>query len=263
MRIRSLCLALIVLTVACGNHTAKSNTSPSAPILIPINGQIENVPDSVDSRDLLRIPNLRPTTYYVPEEKKVSCTGKYGGATYNGSEQSKVLNKEDQEIATVCTRFYKTLLMEGTAILTDRGHGETPINYAGKINGNAKFHVLERCTFGEGVERDLCLLPYHTLAADNKAHKVGDIIYIPKAKGLVLPDGSIHEGFFVVRDTGSAFNGIGAERVDMFTGTDPDNSNIFIKSGFDRNNPMSAFKIKGDSAKHIEQKLKEKFGDLY
>ncbi len=263
MRTRSLWLALIITTVACGNHSTSSKASSNPPAIIPVHGQPENVPDSVDSRDFGPIPNLRPTTYYVPEEKKVSCSGKYGGVNYNGSEVSKVLSRDDQEIATVCTRFFKTLLIEGTAILVDRGHGEIPINYSGKINGNAKFHVLERCTFGEGVERDLCLLPYHTLAADNKAHKIGEIIYIPKAKGLVLPDGSVHEGFFVVRDTGSAFNGVGAERVDMFTGTDPDNNNVFIKAGFDRTKPMPAFKISGNSADTIRQKLKDKFGDLY
>ena len=126
-----------------------------------------------------------------------------------------------------------------------------------------RFHVLNRCLYGEGVKRDLCLLPYHTLAADNTVHRIGDVIYVPKADGLTLPDGTIHKGFFIVRDTGGAFLGIGGQRVDMFVGTELDTNNIFSRAGLDRRNPMKAYKVTGDSAAYVRQQLKDQFGDLY
>ena len=40
-----------------------------------------------------------------------------------------------------------------------------------------------------------------------------------KARGIRLPDGTIHDGYFIVRDTGGAFHGIGTLMIDLFTGT--------------------------------------------
>jgi 3D (Asp-Asp-Asp) domain-containing protein len=222
-----------------------------------------HVPHGIDERDMAKIADLLPTMYYTPREDGVKCKGRYGRVMYRGNERSKVLTPEGKLIATVCSRFASTLLMEGSGILTDRGNGEIAVNYGRRIKGQPRYYPLERCKFGEGIHRDLCLLPYHTIAADNKIHKIDEIIYIPEAKGLHLPDGTVHEGFFIVRDTGGAFNGIGSQRVDLFTGSDPDYSNVFQKAGFHHKRPMDAFKIKGDSAEVIRQKLKDQFGELY
>jgi 3D (Asp-Asp-Asp) domain-containing protein len=236
-------------------------------IVVSFQGRADNMELPVDTnvKDYKKISNLLPTTYFVPQEKDISCKGQYSnsGPVYKGTEKTKIQELDGTVIATVCTRFFKYLAMEGSAVLTDRGHGEVAVNYSGAVGATKRFHALDRCTFGEGTKRDLCLLPYHTLAADNNIHKIGDIIFIPKAVGLVLEDGSKHEGFFIVRDTGGAFRGAGAQRVDMFTGTDPDNDNAFREAGFDRRNPMEAFKVNGDSAEVIKLKLKEKFGELY
>lgn len=220
-------------------------------------------PAEIDPSDVVKITDLLPTMYYTAEEEKVSCKGKYGTTTYNGTEKSKIKDMAGNTIATVCTRFYRVLLMEGSAILKDRGQGKMGVNYSAKIGEDRRYHKLERCTLGEGVKKDLCLLPYHTLASDNTIHAIGEIIYIPNAAGLKLPDDSIHDGYFIVRDTGSAFNGIGAQRVDMFTGLDPDYNNAFQRAGFHHKKPMGAFKIKGNSAEVVKEKLRQKFGDLY
>ena len=203
--------------------------------------------------------------YYTARESSVSCRGKYrrSGPVYTGAERSKVLDREGNTIATVCTRFLRVLTMEGSAILRDRGQGEFAVNYSGKVNDVHRFHVLNKCAYGEGVKPGLCLLPYHTLAADNKVHKIGDIIFIPKAQGLLLPDGTVHEGFFIVRDTGGAFVGIGGKRVDMFTGTDPDDNNVFLKAGFHHLRDFQAFKVKPEAVHIIRDRLKYRFGELY
>ncbi len=220
-------------------------------------------PSEIDERDMNRLPDILPTMYYTPREADVNCKGGYGRNSYRGNEKATIRTPEGSVIATVCKRFERTLLMEGSAILKDRGDGERAVNYGGKIRGEHRYYYLKRCKYGEGVRRGLCLLPYHTIAADNKVHKVNDILYVPAAKGILLPDGTRHEGYFIVRDTGGAFNGIGSQRVDMFTGTDPDFDNAFQKAGFHHKRGLDAFKIKGHSAELVREKLREKFEDIY
>lgn len=213
--------------------------------------------------DMTKIPDILPTMYYTPSEEKVNCAGGYGRARYRGTERTKLLDPNGNTIATVCTRFAKTLLMEGAGILRDRGQGEKIVNYGGSVRKVPRYFFLDRCKFGEGVTRDLCLLPYHTIAADNTHHKVDEIIFVPEAEGVALPDGTVHDGLFIVRDTGGAFNGIGSQRVDLFTGTDPDFDNAFQKAGFHHKRPMDAFKVTGESAERVKEKFRAQFGDLY
>ncbi|MES2526477.1 MAG: 3D domain-containing protein [Bdellovibrionota bacterium] len=265
MRIVLLSLCFLL---ACGKHSSKSShhnpperDESNPPVIVtPVPMP---PPSEVDEADMMKITPLLPTMYYTAQEEKTNCKGKYGNATYDGSERSNIISVEGKLIATVCTRFYRVLLMEGSAILRDRGNGKISVNYGGIVNGERRYHLLERCIYGEGVKKNLCLLPYHTLATDNKIHAIGDIIYIPKTVGIVLPDGSQHEGYFIVRDTGAAFNGVGAQRVDMFTGLDPDYANVFQAAGFHHKKEIQAFKIKGHSAELIKEKLENKFGEIY
>lgn len=216
----------------------------------------------VDQRDLVKIQSLLPTMYYTASEAKTSCKGRYGRTNYRASQTEDLRTPEGKYIATVCKRFASLLLMEGAGILKDRGAGEILVNYNRKIRGIPRYRILERCKFGQGV-RSLCLLPYHTIASDNRIHKPNEIIYIPAAKGIKLPDGSIHDGMFIVRDTGGAFQGVGHKRVDLFVGTDTDYNNAFQRAGFHHKKPLTAYKVKRQSAENIKLKLKEKFGDLY
>ncbi|MCT4641562.1 MAG: 3D domain-containing protein [Bacteriovoracaceae bacterium] len=210
--------------------------------------------------DFIHISDLLPTTYYIPQESKISCKGTYLGKEYMGNEVSSILSFENSQVlAKVCTRFYKHLQMEGTAILDDRGDGKRTINYA----KNNKYRFVSKCKYGEGVKKNLCLLPYHTIAADNKIHKIGDIIYIPKAKGLILADGTAHKGYFIVRDTGAAFNGVGSQRVDLFTGLDSDSNNIFLNRGFHHKNPLRAYKLNGKYESIVKEHLRKKFVEIY
>jgi 3D (Asp-Asp-Asp) domain-containing protein len=254
---------LMILLLSCGKADHRSEATPVNETEQQWKMFADITPDDVDERDMSQIADLLPTMYYTPREDGVNCKGRYGKRRFNGNERTKLISPQGKVLATVCSRFAYTLLMEGSAILRDRGDGEKAVNYGGKIKGSARYYYLDRCKYGEGIRRDLCLLPYHTIAADNKVHKVNEIIFVPAAKGIKLPDGSIHDGFFIVRDTGGAFNGIGSQRVDMFTGTDPDFQNAFQKAGFHHKRPLDAFKIKGDSAEVVRQKLREKFGDLY
>lgn len=210
------------------------------------------------SNDLVKIADLLPTTYYTAQESKVKCEGKYRNVTYTGNEKSYVQTPKGEIIAEVCTRFFKVLCMEGSGILADRGHGPITVNWAGK----KRFHVQRRCLLGHGISPRDCLLPHHTIAADLKQHKVGDIIYIPDAKGIALPDGTSHNGYFIVLDTGGAFVGVGKQRVDLFVGLESDGNNVFKKKGFHHRKPLKAYKVFGETKTKAFNMLKEKFGDL-
>lgn len=217
----------------------------------------------ISKYDLQKIPDIRPTNYYIPNEATTSCKGKYGGVNYKGNETLRLTTPEGKYIATVCKRFSRVLLMEGSGILKSRGAGPISVNYAGVVKDQARYSVLNRCKYGHGVDPDLCLLPYHTIAADNKVHKIGSILYIPKAKGIRLPNGSIHNGMFIVRDTGGAFEGVGSKRIDLFVGTAFDYDNVFQKAGLVKSNSFPAYRVKGVSADRVKDMLRKKFGNLY
>ena len=177
--------------------------------------------------DQVPLPDVSPTTYFIADEENVACTGRYLGVDYLGDEVSEVLTPDGDLIAEVCTRFFKVLSMEGTGRLKDRGEGSVTVNWAGEY----RFRKMDKCIFGEGVRKNLCLIPYHTIAADLESHELGSIIFIPKAKGIMLPDGRIHNGLFIVRDTGGAFRGRGFNRIDLFVGNQNDDFNVFKKAG--------------------------------
>ena len=76
-----------------------------------------------------------------------------------------------------------------------------------------------------------CLVPFFSVAAELSAttYHRGDLIFVPavKAANIQLPNGKIHPGYFIVQDTGHAFENAGLGRFDFYTGnfsaTDPQN----------------------------------------
>ena len=79
--------------------------------------------------------------------------------------------------------------------------------------------------FGEG-SRGNALIPFKTVACDMKnpwlpdpagarPARFGERIFVPAARGVVLPDGSLHDGIFTCGDVGGAING---NHVDIFVG---------------------------------------------
>lgn len=218
----------------------------------------------IKNNDLTKIPSLLPTMYHMAIEARTSCKGKYRGTVYKGHERTDVKNADGEVIKTVCTRFYRELLMEGSGWLGKDGEDIIPVNYDKKIkDGDHRFRRLGDCAFGEGIDRDLCLIPHHTIAADLKKHDIGDILYIPRAKGLELPDGRQHNGLFVVRDTGGAFINIGKQRVDLYVGTQIDHDNVFQKEGFHHRRKEKAFRLKGQSKENAEKWFEETFPELW
>lgn len=63
------------------------------------------------------------------------------------------------------------------------------------------------------------LIPYRTVAADQRRHPYGSRIHVPALDGYVTPDGETVDGWFWVADVGGGIKG--ANRFDIFVGSKP------------------------------------------
>ena len=111
--------------------------------------------------------------------------------------------------------FAWALRLEGTALMED---GRV-INYTGKCpyGYGTCFEELDTHAhpFGRGAGMRP-LIPFKSVAIDPKLVPIGEPLYIPEFDGLVLPDGSIHDGCVRADDTGG---GIKRKKMDFFVVT--------------------------------------------
>lgn len=87
--------------------------------------------------------------------------------------------------------------------------------YGGAYGGShkVKFYINNKFKYGKGSFNNP-LIPFKSIAcppqfANNKK------LYIPKAKGVKLPDGTVHDGVFICHDRGGAIKG---NKIDTFIG---------------------------------------------
>lgn len=170
---------------------------------------------------------MHPTIYYKPifTEHDNKCSQ---------DDWKPIISPENKVLAQLCSANFARCLMEGACSVFDEHGTLRSFNYYQRgEDGIPRFKEIDRnrCPFGYGV-KNICLDPYYSIAADLKIYKVGDVIFIPKIVGQIMPDGETHDGFFVVRDAGSAIQG--AQRFDFYTGyTHPFSSkNPFFHLGF-------------------------------
>lgn len=142
-------------------------------------------------------------------------------------------DRQGRILYTMCTKVYKSCLMQGSCLIKQEG-GVKSFNYVG-YSKKEEFHYfhesdLLKCPFGYGV-RSGCLDPYFSVAADPDHFKYGEAIFVPQLVGLELPDGQIHDGYLIVRDTGGGIKG--PNRFDFFVGLSSTGiqQNIFAKLG--------------------------------
>lgn len=82
------------------------------------------------------------------------------------------------------------------------------------------------------------LVPYRTVAVKATGMKLGTVLYIPSARGLKLPNGRKHDGYFFVADTG-AMHG---SQIDLYTGMQPLGWKI-LGSGTKRSKSVTAYVV--------------------
>jgi 3D (Asp-Asp-Asp) domain-containing protein len=115
----------------------------------------------------------------------------------------------------VTERLAWALRLEGSGLMRD---GRI-INYTGKcpFGYGTCFEQLDEHEhpFGRGAGVR-SLVPFKSVAVDPRLVPIGEPIYIPEFDGLVLPDGSIHDGCVRADDTGG---GIKRRKMDFFVVT--------------------------------------------
>jgi 3D (Asp-Asp-Asp) domain-containing protein len=190
---------------------------------------------------------ITPTTYYIPQFdlEKQTCAE---------SSRRSMKDKSDEVLFHVCKEVYDACLMQGTCEIRN-SQGRSLVNVAGKVNSDYRFAKIQNstCRYGMGASKTICLDPFHSVAADLSIYKLGQVIYIPSVVGVELPDGSRHEGHFVVRDSGGAIKGYG--RFDFFTGFFARAQNPFVSIGFsDKDTHVQYYVLEADEALGVLKK---------
>jgi 3D (Asp-Asp-Asp) domain-containing protein len=82
------------------------------------------------------------------------------------------------------------------------------------------------------------LVPYRTIAVKAGGFRLGTVLYIPSARGLRLPNGKRHDGYFFVADIGA----MQSSQIDLFTGSSPLAWKI-LGSGTRRSRSVTAYVV--------------------
>lgn len=142
---------------------------------------------------------LRNTYYYLTNE-----------SDYSGPKNSRIKNSSGGTIAMVSANYKAATDIEGSGKLAD---GRV-INFAGVFGGEIRY-MLTQNPWGDAAYKRCPLHPFHTVAVNSSQVPLGSVIEIVETIGMVLPDGSIHNGLWRADDVGGA---IGSDRVDLFIG---------------------------------------------
>jgi 3D (Asp-Asp-Asp) domain-containing protein len=151
--------------------------------------------------------------YDEPPGDKAPKSGR--GATVPENSWVELYTPDGFFMQRVTERLAWALRLEGSGLMRD---GRI-INYTGKcpFGYGTCFEQLDEHVhpFGRGAGVRP-LVPFKSVAVDPRLVPIGEPIYIPEFDGLVLPDGSIHDGCVRADDTGG---GIKRRKMDFFVVT--------------------------------------------
>jgi 3D (Asp-Asp-Asp) domain-containing protein len=126
-----------------------------------------------------------------------------------------IYTREGYFMARIPERLAWSLRMEGSGLMMD----DRVFNYNGpcKFGYGTCFEQLDQKEhpFGRGAGQRP-LIPFKSVAVDKTVIPIGEPLYIPEFDGLLLPDGSIHDGCVRADDTGG---GIKKRKMDFFVVT--------------------------------------------
>jgi len=193
------------------------------------------------------LPLITPTIYYKPviDKSKDKC---------ESNDLRDMIDEDGKVLISLCQKSYDNCQLQGSCFVID-GDKTRAFNFTKRKAGISRFAEKheDRCPYGYGV-RAICLDPFYSIAADMSFYQPGDVIYVPKLVGVVLPDGSKHNGYLVVRDEGGAI--IGENRFDFFTGFygPYDKDNVFAQIGFgDKDRQFGYERVDENIAKRIRE----------
>lgn len=141
------------------------------------------------------------TEFDDPDERK-----------YAPRDQAELYTRDGFFIGAVPEQMAWSMRMEGTGVMAD---GRV-INYHGpcKYGYGTCFATLDpkEHPFGRGAGQR-ALVPFKSVAVDQRLVKIGEPIYVPEFDGMQLPDGTVHDGCVRAEDTGG---GIKKRKMDFF-----------------------------------------------
>ena len=196
---------------------------------------------------------FRPTFYRVVDENEKKFVGL--------PKDTPILGVKGDTIAMVAAKFKKLLDLEGTGKLAD---GRL-LNFArwGESR-EILYRVVENCEWGLGVQNAewisqieaYKLIPYRTIAVDPKVIPIGSVVYIPAVRGIRLPKGEIHDGYFLAHDIGTAIKG---KRIDIFVGSESGTHNTFTKRGILNMQPIKVFSVSDSITKEVNNRFRNQY----
>lgn len=136
-----------------------------------------------------------------------------------------IRNMQGDVIAKVSNGFWKVLQFPGGAARLADGR---VIDYAGAVLNHGKREIRflvcpADAPYGYGANGSK-IVPFRSIILFSTLLSVGSTVYIPGAVGTVLPDGSIHDGYFSVVHVSSGIND--RRGIDLFVGDDV-NAGVF------------------------------------
>ncbi len=201
-------------------------------------------PPAKISKDVSEKGTVTPTVYYFPviDEDDGDCSKKID-----------MRDSKGKKLIRICRTTQSACALQGSCAIVQDGELRS-FNISGRAEKHDIFFEMTEhdCKFGYGVKSS-CLDPFYTLAADMSIYRPGDVIYMPTVRGLKLPDGTDHSGYFVVRDSGRAI--IGKGRFDFFSGYYPwrSDENPFSKIGLtSKKTRIPYYRIRGELAKAVQ-----------
>ncbi|GIL16771.1 MAG: hypothetical protein BroJett040_05220 [Oligoflexia bacterium] len=215
--------------------------------LASVNEEAERKPAVEKAKDyqIVEEGNISPTIYFneVIYENETTCAE---------GEKKDLHGAKGVVLMKVCQGTLDRCGLQGSCTVV-QNNKIYRLNILTQVRGQDRFFEIPNggCIFGYGVD-SICLDPFYTLAADMKLYKPGDVIFIPAAVGLELPNGGKHSGYFVIRDQGRGI--VGKGRFDFFAGyySWRDEKNPFLKLKLhDVNTKLPYYKITGDRAKLV------------
>jgi 3D (Asp-Asp-Asp) domain-containing protein len=212
---RSLALALLLVAVPVRGRAAPELPAAHA-------GAGDRSKDTASS-DLRQLPDKLPA---VPKVKE--CCGypvgeregfrlsfywlAYESEYANEDYDTDIYDKNGFWIGRYPSAFVFELKLEGTGVLRD---GRV-LNYAGECGYGIGtcFEQMEmnEHPLGRGVQHRR-LVPFRSVAVDPRYIPIGSTIYVPEIVGMVLPDGTHHDGCLRADDQGGA---IKQHKLDFF-----------------------------------------------
>jgi len=176
----------------------------------------------INLKKFIKIHTQSPTFYYTAFEH-----------TFNGKKTNKLLDRSGKLISICKSDFYSFLKRQGSGILED--------GRSVNIIKGERFQLLPKNCLGI-TKTGYRVIPYHTLAVNPAEMPFGNVYFIPASRGIHLPDGTVHDGFWFAHDTGAAFSGPINHRIDLYV-KNKIGQNYFEKKGIKSHYPLEVYQV--------------------